>query len=203
MKASAVLSALRWPGWGRRRAAALLAPPSPSGSRPLCIRPRNTPTDQGRWRHYERYEEKKNYTKHIALFCISPSFPSIRASPSRLPSKRCFYHHWNPHTPLQTCPYRQTQNRDRILGLKLNYFWTLICINMDLACVPLTAAWLLVGFGRRPCPKHYSASPWLKETQTESHEIRTASSQHHALSFHLVSGSSWNMSDLLYASCIS
>lgn len=102
------ISALRWLGWGRHRAAALPAPPSLSGSRPLCIHPRSTPTDQ-RTGNSEKNIEKKNqqqqtYITYIVLFCFSPSFPSRCELSSHLLSQRCFYCHWNPHIPLQTYP---------------------------------------------------------------------------------------------------
>lgn len=116
------VSALRWLGWGHHRAAAPPPPPSLSGSRPLFLRPRSTPTDREGEEVSENGERKK---KDNALFCFSPSFPSKYEPSSHLLSQRCFYHHWNPHIPLQTCPLRQTESRAVITEdhLRNCYFW--------------------------------------------------------------------------------
>lgn len=110
--------ALRWPGWGHRRAAAPPDPPSLWGSRPRCIRPRSTLTDWGRGRRKHSERETKKNLHQPTEFSVSPASPSKCESSSRQRWQRCSSRRWSPHCPLQTCPWARTERSRRTVTHK-------------------------------------------------------------------------------------
>lgn len=103
-------SALRWPGSEHRRVVALPDPPSLSGSRPPCTHPRSTRTDEAEVKQKNLEREKKMH-KTCKWFSASPLFPSKYESSSRPRWPRCSSHLWNPHIPLQTCPWTRREKQ--------------------------------------------------------------------------------------------